>query len=303
MNPNEEVICGFTVTEKRKKVWAVQLEMVREFISICEKYNLVYFASSGTLIGCIRHSGYIPWDDDIDLMMLRKDYEKFLEVAAKELPAHYFLQHYSTEKNYPNGHIQIRDNRTSCFLTNGYNDLKSGKNCGIFIDIFPMDFVPDNPEKRAKQAKKVLLLRRLAMSKVYGGGRGVKSLIKKIAVRTYFIFHNLQKTIEKIDKLAVGKGEKTDTVALFTFCPGYEKNVWDASLFSNAVQHKFEDFTMAMPEDYDAVLRIEYGDYMQIPEVKGISMHGSCFFDTDKPYSEYVGLSYEEYVKLFDDTL
>ncbi|MDE7384825.1 MAG: LicD family protein, partial [Anaeroplasmataceae bacterium] len=103
MNLGEEVLCGFCVSELRKKVWSKQLEMVKIFIEICEKNNLKYFACGGTLIGAVRHNGYIPWDDDIDLMMPRKDYEDFLRIAPKYLDGKYFLQYNKTEKRYPNG--------------------------------------------------------------------------------------------------------------------------------------------------------------------------------------------------------
>ena len=100
MNLNAEVICDFKVSTLRKKVWQAQLDMVKIFIDICDKYKLKYFAAGGTLIGAIRHNGFIPWDDDIDLMMPREDYEKFIKVAKEELKKEpYFLQHYSTEKD------------------------------------------------------------------------------------------------------------------------------------------------------------------------------------------------------------
>ena len=86
MNLEEEVLCGFKVSSERKKVWQTELEMVKLFKNICEANNLKYFASGGTLIGAVRHNGFIPWDDDIDLMMPREDYEKFLDIAQNYLP-------------------------------------------------------------------------------------------------------------------------------------------------------------------------------------------------------------------------
>ena len=136
----EEVRCGFPVTEKMKRVWAVQLAMLDEVERICRKYGLRYFADSGTLIGAVRDKGYIPWDDDIDLAMLREDYERFVKVAPRELGEGLKLQTVYTEENYLRGHAQIRDGRTT-----GYNeeDARAGYNCGIFIDIFPLDGMPD----------------------------------------------------------------------------------------------------------------------------------------------------------------
>ena len=95
----EEIRCGYTVDEKTKRVWAVQLEMLDEVERICKANGLKYFADSGTLIGAIRHEGYIPWDDDIDLVMLREDYDKFVQIAPAWLKEDLVLQTVYTEKN------------------------------------------------------------------------------------------------------------------------------------------------------------------------------------------------------------
>ena len=109
----EEIRCGWRVDEKTKRIWAVQLEMLDEVERICKKYGLKYFADSGTLIGAVRHQGYIPWDDDIDLAMLREDYETFLKVAPGELKEHLVLQTPYREKNYLRAHAQLRNSRTT----------------------------------------------------------------------------------------------------------------------------------------------------------------------------------------------
>ena len=298
MDLKEEVRCGFLVSENRKKVWQKQLEMVKMFIDICKKYNLVYFAASGTLIGAIRHQGFIPWDDDIDIMMPREDYEKFLVVAQKELSEPFFLQHYTTEKNYPNGHIQIRNSNTTCFIKESFVDLKNGKNCGIFIDIFPFDKVFDDYKKRQKYCKKIKVLKALAMWRVYG----TPSFIRKMIVKLYFCFHSLQKTIVKIDRLSknIPNKAKQSTVSIPTFLPGYEKEVWEEQWFNEMIDHKFEDIEIAIPKKYDEVLRKEYGDYFVIPEDKGGAMHGTCYFDCETPFSQYKGITKEQFDQLFE---
>lgn len=99
----EEIRCGYTVDEKTKRVWAVQLEMLDEVERICKANGLKYFADSGTLIGTIRHEGYIPWDDDIDLVMLREDYDKFVQIAPDWLKEDLVLQTVYTEKTILEG--------------------------------------------------------------------------------------------------------------------------------------------------------------------------------------------------------
>ena len=301
MNTQEEVICGFTVSSARKKVWQTELEMVKLFIGICNAHNLKYFVSGGTLIGAIRHNGFIPWDDDIDIMMPRDDYEKFLKVGQAEIPQGFFLQHNGTEKRYPNGHAQIRNCNTACFSSVGYQDLKAGKNCGIFIDVFPYDDVPDDIKKRAKQARKVKFLKRICNAKIYKFSQNpVKKIIKSLSANLYFAFHSLEKTIEKINTLSQKYNGQTNTVALISFMPGYERNVWKKSWFENTVLHKFEDIEVAIPEAYDEVLRTEFGDYMQIPEDKGGSIHGSCYFDAQTPYKNYENYSADKIKELID---
>lgn len=295
MNLEEEIISGFKVSPQRKQVWNTQLEMVKIFIDICSKYHFKYVASGGTLLGAIRHNGYIPWDDDIDLMMPRDDYETFLKIAQSELPENMFLQCYRTERNYPNGHAQMRNNNTTCFIGLSYVDLKKGKNCGIFIDIFPYDDVPDNIKARNKQARKIKILKKLCIYRIYTGN-GLKGFIKNIIQGCYFSFHSAEKTIKKIDAISQKYNHKTNTVALVSFMPGYEKNVWDKDWFNETINCKFEDIEIAIPVKFDEVLRKEFGDYMRIPKNKTSgNMHGECFFDTEKSYKEYLEISHEEF--------
>ena len=295
----EEEIYGFNVTVQRKKVWKIELDMVKEFVSICSKNGLTYFASGGTLLGDIRHNGFIPWDDDVDLMMPRKDYEKFLQIAPGLLPKNYFLQHNGSEKFYLNGHAQIRNNDTTCFVKGGYDDLKRGKNCGIFIDVFPYDNVPDNFKLRKKFSFRVLKLKKLIARVTHKTDSRLKQLIKRCVYAFYYSDESIEKLIRNLNSLSQKYNSKTNTVALLSFMPGYEKNVWEEKLFKNITLHDFEDIKIAIPVAYDDVLRKEFGEYMQIPkDLENGSMHGKCFFDTTKSYKEYFDISKDEYNNL-----
>ena len=139
----EEIRCGYKISSEMKKVWAVQIDLLEQVKKICKNHGLKYFADSGTLIGAIRHKGYIPWDDDIDLVMMRNDYNKFMEYAKSELEFPYFLQTVYTDKDIMRAHAQLRNSKTT-----GYMPYEKNRpyNKGIFIDIFPLDVIPEDPQ-------------------------------------------------------------------------------------------------------------------------------------------------------------
>ena len=142
---NEEVRSGYRVSHETKKVWAVELDLLAEFQRVCQKHNIKYIASGGTMLGAVRHKGFIPWDDDIDLMLMREEYDKLCEIAPSEFKHPYFFQTSKTDLGYFKGFARLRNSETTAIFAYE-RDSKFRINQGIFIDIFPMDNVVDDKE-------------------------------------------------------------------------------------------------------------------------------------------------------------
>ena len=136
----EEVRCDYTVSKEMKKVWAVELDLLSEFQRVCKLHDLKYSVCGGTLLGAIRHKGFIPWDDDIDVMMMRDEYEKLCKLAD-EFKHPYFFQTEETDPGSLRGHAQLRNSETTGILKRELK-FKRPFNQGVFIDIFPLDNCP-----------------------------------------------------------------------------------------------------------------------------------------------------------------
>lgn len=282
----EEVKFGYNISSKMKKVWAVELDMLKKIDEICKKYGITYFADSGTLIGVIRHKGFIPWDDDIDIVMLRDDYNKFLEVAKEELDYPYFLQTAYTDKGYCREHAQLRNSSTTGFIL---SDEKAMFNKGIFLDIFPLDELPDSNIKLKIQLLKMKVLWRILHSGTfhfkgnkYSFKHNIFHLFSKIIIKI-FTFQRLFSHYEKISSKYNNKGNKR--ISYIAYSRGKEKHIWEKEWFKEAIRMPFENIEINVPIGYDQRLKKEYGDYMKISKVP--TTHGGVIFEPDIPYEEY----------------
>ena len=280
----EEERCGYTVSAQMKKIWAVELDLLEQFTRICDRHGLKYYAGGGTMLGAVRHQGFIPWDDDIDMFMLREDYEKFLAIAPTELQAPYFCQTAYNDKKYSRGHAQLRHSATTGILLSEKGHYTF--NQGIFLDIFPLDEVPDDPELKKKQQKEVgLWVKLLAATVRYPGS------VKKNAVKTLihyalcwvpyrWVYRRMENACRKYN----GTGQSR--VALISFGHTLENWVLPKKCFDNSKKVPFEFTEMVIPEGYDAVLTTAYGDYMVMRQDP--TYHAGVLFDTERSYADYL---------------
>lgn len=295
---DEEVQDGFLVSQKRKEVWAVELDLLTEFDRVCKKYKLRYFADGGTLLGAIRHGGFIPWDDDIDLAMFRDDYDKLCSIALHEFKNPYFFQTEYTDRGSLRGHAQLRNSNTTAILRNSLN-CKYKFNQGIFIDIFPMDSVTENQSKFLIQGIKVTFYKWLSriMSRstdTYANQSGniKRDLIMKIfyiflktPLKNLFLDYDMYYKMFE-DNCTKYNEENTEFISLLSFQFFNKRNFKYRVDYDECFEAKFEFITIPVMNNYERVLNINFGDWKKF--IIGTSDHGTVFFDTEKSYKKYI---------------
>ena len=252
-----------------RNIQLVQLELLQEVDRICKKCNIHYNIIAGTLLGAIRHGGYIPWDDDADVALLRDEYEKFRKACKTELDTtRFYIQDHRNTKGYRWGYGKLRRKNT-LFLREFQEHMPYKQ--GIFIDIFPLDNVSDNYIVRSIQNFECFCVRKILWSKV-----------GQIADKNYFKrkwFKLLAKIPEKeIFRFYSGmilryNRKKTRMVRILMFpAPnneyGYYRNWYECS-----TDTMFEGLIFQGIKDYDSYLSFKFGDYMQLPPMEKRKVH------------------------------
>lgn len=271
----------------QEKLRAVQLDILRRFISVCDVLSLRWTLAYGSCLGAVRHGGYIPWDDDIDVAMPREDYEKFLENAQTLLGDGYFLQTAKTDPDYPQCFAKIRYTN-STFIETSVKDFKI--NHGIYIDIFP---VTEYKETRLFDLK--VRYYDLCASRAYyvpNRKKGVKNAVKNLLCLP---IGDYRKARDKKEKL-IKKAETESTGVVSTLC-----GIWRMGenvpkyIFESFVKMPFEGIEANVPEKWDEYLTLIYGDYMKLPPEENRIPHHYCeIIDPERSYKEYVRTEEEQ---------
>ena len=288
INLETETICGYEVSAQMKRIWAMELDMVKRFVEVCEENHLKYWMMGGTLLGAVRHKGFIPWDNDIDLAMPRKDYNRLLEIGPTAFQKPMFFQTPVPDgSRYFNTVVKIRNSNGTAATR---EEFKCGMNCGIFIDIFCLDEIPDSHRKAKRYFRRLgelTRMRRFALGMPLKGG--LVNKIKHAFQKSVYclVYHNPSAGgLYRIYQKEAGKYAGTECHRLAHRDFGYHtKFIWNKKDWDKTIELDFEDLKLKAPAGYDAILKRQYGDYMQFPKDK--STHDYFEFNPDIPYTEF----------------
>ena len=267
--------------ETLKHIHDVELMILKDFIEFCEDNNLNYFMYAGSLLGTIRHNGFIPWDDDLDVCMLRDEFEKFKKIFSSN--EKYDLLSTESHGDYPYlfAKLNLKDTR---FEEKWASQLDF--QIGFNIDIFVLDDLSDNKYSRFYQLKKAFLYNRLLiMSKIRLDDLPFAS--KVISHSMYYILNLFRLNPSKLNKRCLnflGKYRDVNAENVFDISAMASEYplIYDKNDFRDVTEAKFEDIYVNVPKNYDKILTELYGDYMQLPPEDKRYNHPIDFIDFGK---------------------
>lgn len=247
-----------------------ELAIFKEFIRVCEKHNLTYFALGGTLLGAVRHKGFIPWDDDIDIGMPREDYNKLMNLDPSEFNFPYKLVNEKNTPSFTKAFMNLQDSTTKILMT--YSNVDHEES--LWIDIFPIDGLPSNPIKKYLHEKRYLFSRMMVQlsqfNKIVNQNKENRPFLEKLIIKIAEVIN-----VEKVLSYPFWQKNYISTISKYGMKEGYAGNYTGAyklrelvptDYFGNGALLSFEDIMIKAPEKYQEYLTSIYGDnYMQLP--------------------------------------
>lgn len=255
--------------ETLRQIQLIQLEMLQEVDRICKKCNIRYNIIAGTLLGAVRYGGFIPWDDDADVALLREEYEKFRIACETELDAtRFYFQDHRNTPGYRWGYGKLR-RKDTLFLRKNQEHMPYEQ--GIFIDIFPLDAVPDNYVSRSFKNFECFCVRKLLWSEV--GKIEDKNILKRGCYKLFsfipekWIFNYYQGMIQKAGK------KETQWVRILTFPTPNKEWGYRKAWYEESQDTEFEDSIFQGIKEYDVYLSFKFGKYMELPPEEKRKVH------------------------------
>lgn len=277
--------------EEIRKLQEKELLILKELRRICDANDITYFLAYGSLLGAVRHHGFIPWDDDIDVCMNYPDYMRFKEVCKTQLGSDFFLQTDETDPNARMSYYKLRLNHSTLIV-----DYLAERDMhhGINIDIYPVYNVPDGVFQRKLQLCASAVYMLFEAGQVPENHGGVMAAGSRILLK---IFRG--KSRESIKNrchryMAKFEDKKTKGKAMLFGNIHYCRQIYPAEIFSYAVKMSFEGEEFSVPGGYESYLKMFYGDYMKLPPVedRGVKLDHIVKISTDEPYEKFKGILY-----------
>jgi lipopolysaccharide cholinephosphotransferase len=279
-----EVKCDYLIPSYMKSNWALQLDLYMTLAELCDKHGLRYYANSGMLLGAIRHNGFIPWDDDLDIAMPREDYNKLMEIAPKELEYPYFLRTPYTDPNCYYSSIALMNLETS-FVPKIFKNKPFKK--GVPIDIFPLDYC--DPSRFDDDRSHIIEHIMRCMSWMKTGCDCLDELQMEKIIK--YPTDNPLKEWEEIHRIASNpQYEESEYYAISVMTIlRKEQSIYPVADFEKVIMWPFETIKVPVPVGYKDLLEIQYGEFMKYPPVEERGKkNDQIIFDPNRPYTFYM---------------
>lgn len=280
---NDEIRDGFLVMADRKKVWNRQLEIWQEIDRVCRKHNIKYYAMSGTLLGAVRHKGFIPWDDDMDVGMMRPEYNRFYEIIDDELKGSLFEVRVKT-----NSALTVAHSQTTALIRSDFTNREGSK--GLVVDVFSLDIAPDGTKDAFFAFNAINEL----MGTIYNfpalvehANKGRRTLNDWSVIEGLHAVQDRAKQFEFLNVFAEGLFDWSKKVSwLDLSCKNAQKNPYQKDWFDETIYLPFESVELPAPAAYDEILTAFYGDWRKFVWDGRYKL--GLIHSADIPYKEFL---------------